>query len=339
MSHESGGWGELEVCAARTVNLRADSPSLPLDMLEPGDRPARYAFENAMKLKPLPYLPLALAALLAFGCSPTSTPSGGAGQKVAQNGSDTTNPVDDTKNAPIDEPTSPAGETPAAPAKDDTKKNAPENTMGNTQRPSAGGGGGGGGGRRGGGGGMGFLLAMEPVKKELGLTDDQVTKIQAAIPQNMREMSSEEREKATQKMQEDMKKILKPEQTKRLQELQYQMMGPRALTTPAVSKELGLSDDQVKRITSALEIARPPAGGGGDAAPSPEQMEKIRENRAKMREEANAKALAVLTAEQKKKWDAMLGKKFEFPAPQFGGGGGGGMRAPGDGPPRTGGGA
>ncbi|MBI1345351.1 hypothetical protein GC163_03595 [bacterium] len=46
----------------------------------------------------------------------------------------------------------------------------------------------------------------------------------------------------------------------------------------------------------------------------------MRERQAKM----EADMLAVLTPEQKTKWESMLGKKFAFPAPQFGQGGPGG---------------
>jgi hypothetical protein len=99
------------------------------------------------------------------------------------------------------------------------------------------------------------------------------------------------------------------------------MGGTRSLTQPDVAKELGLSADQVKQIEAALDIPRPEGGGQTPGEqPSDEERAKRREAFMKAREAANAKALAVLTPEQKKKWEAMLGKKFEFQMPQGGGG-------------------
>jgi hypothetical protein len=105
-----------------------------------------------------------------------------------------------------------------------------------------------------------------------------------------------------------------------------QLGGARALTQPDVAKELGLSEDQVKQIEAALEVPRPEGGAGG-AAPGggPGGGGFDREAMMKAREEANKKALAVLTAAQQKKWTAMQGKKFELQMPQGGGGAGGSM--------------
>lgn len=279
-----------------------------------------------MNLKPLSYSALALVAAFAIGCSPSATPQGGAGENKTTTETEATQSGSQAAGsgaasaAELPPGVDPNGPMLTKPKDGEQPKTAPDGGKTEEQRAQMPGrpGPGGGGGTR--GMGLGFLLAMEPVKKELGLTNDQVTKIQAAIPQGMREMSPEDRTKAIEKMQADIKKVLKPEQYKRMQELQYQAMGTRGLTNPQVVKELGLSEDQVKKIEEALNVPRPQATGNQGEQPSEEEITKMREARAKAREAANAKALAVLTPEQKKKWDAMLGKKFEFP--QMGGGGG-----------------
>jgi Spy/CpxP family protein refolding chaperone len=175
-----------------------------------------------------------------------------------------------------------------------------------------------GGGERRGGGGRGgsiaFLVRNEQIAKELGLTEDQVKKITAAVPEGMRDMSDEDRAKAVTKLEADVKAVMTADQNKRLREIRLQMGGTRALTQPDVAKELGLSEDQVKKIEAALDVPRPEGGGQtpGGERPSDEERAKMREEAMKAREAASAKALAVLTPEQKKKWDAMLGKKFEL---------------------------
>ena len=262
---------------------------------------------------------LAAVAVIAVGCAPETTSNSGgvvATDEVKQlDTSDPKNQPDPNLDTvgPLDKDGKPL-----------SQKNGQVPQLGGTGVSP--GGSGGAGERRGGGGGRGgslaFLVRNEQVVKELGLTEDQVKKIEAAVPEGMREMSGEDRAKAVAKLEADVKAVLTPAQNKRATEVRLQMSGTRALTQPDVAKELGLSEDQVKKIEAALDVPRPDGGGRapGGGQPSQEEMAKMREEFVKAREAANAKALAVLTPEQKKKWDAMLGKKFEF-QPQQGGGG------------------
>ncbi|MEX2244139.1 MAG: hypothetical protein WD716_09875 [Fimbriimonadaceae bacterium] len=261
---------------------------------------------------------LAAVAVIAVGCAPETTSNSGG--VVA---TDEVKPLDtsDPKNQP-----DPNLDT-VGPLDKDGKPLSQKNG----QVPQLGasgvspGGSGGGGERRGGGGrggGLAFLVRNEQIAKELGLTEDQVKKIAAAVPEGMRDMSDEDRAKAVTKLEADVKAVLTPAQNKRVSEIRLQMSGPRALTQPDVAKELGLSEDQVKKIEAALDVPRPEGGGmaPGGEQPSDEERAKRREEAMKAREAANAKALAVLTPDQQKKWDAMLGKKFEFQMQQGGGG-------------------
>jgi Spy/CpxP family protein refolding chaperone len=189
-----------------------------------------------------------------------------------------------------------------------------------------GGGKGGGKGNRGGGmmgrgGNPLMLLNVEAVQKELKITDDQkssLTKLQSEQPsfQDMRNMSQEEQQAATEKVQKEVAGILNADQNKRLEEIRLQMMGARALTRPEVAEKLGLTDEQKQKIADAF----PQRGGGGKGAGGGG-------GRAAM-EEANAKALEVLTAEQKQKFEDMQGAKVNIDfRNMFPGGGGKGGKA------------
>lgn len=268
---------------------------------------------------------LALLAGVAIGCAP-STPNSGGGSA-----SDSTQDGAIVKND--EQPVSPGAVNEATPPGQPTDGGQPGGPQTAPQNPQQGGApvapgggnprqGGGGGGRR---GGLAFLLRNEQIQTELKLTEDQIKKIEAATPEGLRDMEPEARDKAVAKMQEDIKAVLTPAQNRRVREISLQMQGPRALTQPDVAKELGLSAAQVAEIEKAIEIPRPEGGQGapqpGGAGAQPGGGGFDREAFAKAREEANKKALAVLTADQKKKWEAMLGKKFELQMRQGGGGG------------------
>lgn len=205
------------------------------------------------------------------------------------------------------------------------------------------------GGRGGGGmfGGPSALLRMPEVRKELATTDEQNKEIDAALEQaapagggfgNFQNLSDEERTKAFEEMRKKgeetdakIKKILKPDQVTRLDQLALQRQGVNALTRPEVVKQLSLTQEQQDKIQKTLEEARAPGGGAGGGFQnfqnlSDEERQKLRAEAEKRREKTESDVVAVLTDEQKTKWAEMKGKKFDFPA--FGGPGGGG-RGPG----------
>lgn len=195
------------------------------------------------------------------------------------------------------------------------------------------------------GGRGGNLLAREDVQKELNLTDAQKSKIKAIMDkaaEDRRAMMEEmrngggDREAMTKHMQEAQAKVkketdavLNDDQKKRLQEIEIQVQGARALLNPDVQKALGITDAQKKSLEAAqqknmdrmremMEEMRNSGGGGGGE----EMRNAMQENQKKLETEM----LAVLTAEQKTKFESMKGKKFEGAAAaggQFGGGRGG----------------
>ena len=188
---------------------------------------------------------------------------------------------------------------------------------------------GGGGGGFGGGGGL-MLLGDENVKKDLGITDDQVKKMEefqtkmrdemGQVFQGLRDLSQEERTAKFQEIQKKMtdmsdaaqKQILLPKQIERLKQISFQSQLNRggtfeALTNGDIAKDLGITDVQKEALKKASEDA------------SAEMQEKI----TKLRDEARQKILNVLTSEQQAKLKKLTGESITFAPPQFGGGRGG----------------
>jgi hypothetical protein len=85
------------------------------------------------------------------------------------------------------------------------------------------------------------LVIKEKVQKELKLTDEQIT----AIKKIYDDASKEEKTAALKRLARQ----LKPEQTKRLQEISYQVRGGSVLADPGMVKKLGLSLTQARKMS------------------------------------------------------------------------------------------
>jgi hypothetical protein len=187
-------------------------------------------------------------------------------------------------------------------------------------------------GRRGGFGGgmMGMgplaMLNNPQVQKELKLTNDQVKKV-TDLGKEMREkhqgdfakLQDLDRSERRAKMEEMMKTmgeeskksltgVLKPEQEKRLHQIQRQMEGARAFSNPDVESELKLTAEQKEKIKTINDDVRKemeelfqPGGPRGNF----QKMQTIRK-------ESMENATAVLTEDQKKTWKEMTGEPFHF---------------------------
>jgi Spy/CpxP family protein refolding chaperone len=201
--------------------------------------------------------------------------------------------------------------------------------------------------------GMGFpggermmLLANEKVQQELELVDEQKQQIKE-ISDNLRtelqgafaggqDLSQEEREKrrtqVREKTQEASKKLdelLLPHQTERLKQIVLQVQGPRALADEEVAQTLNLSEEQKKQLTSIQEETQRQMrelfrAGGGQDGDRQAAFAKVRE----AQQAASEKMLAVLTDEQRTKFEEMKGEAFEIPEELRGGGRGFGGRRP-----------
>jgi hypothetical protein len=189
-------------------------------------------------------------------------------------------------------------------------------------------------GQRGGGGGgpgsVASLLQNESVQKELKVDKDQADKVKEAVQQvqdkhkdefaKLRDLSQEERRAEGQKLnravsEETLKAvdpILKPDQVKRLKQIELQQLGSQAFTRPEVQMALGLKDDQKEKIktlaeTAATEMRELRQGGN---------QQGNRDKVTAIRKETTEKIQAVLTDDQKKTWKEMTGEPFQMATPQ-----------------------
>ena len=197
-----------------------------------------------------------------------------------------------------------------------------------------------GGGPGGGGGGFGgpaSVLQDENVKRELGLVEEQIQKIQAINERSqaeVREMFSglrdlsedarrarfdELREKMTARnedVQRAINEVLLPQQVERLKQITVQNQLRRsgtaeAITEGALATELGLTDADKERIRKAAESAEA----------------KKKKKTEQLREEARQEIIAALSPAQQAKFKQLMGTPIQFSPPQFGRGapGGGGF--------------
>jgi len=167
------------------------------------------------------------------------------------------------------------------------------------------------------GGGGGGLAGNASVQKELKLTDEQTEKVKSALKDVFsglkdslpgKDATPEQRAEFTKKMSDATNKalagILKPEQLKRLRQIELQQSGP---TDADCQKELGLSDEQktkIKEIGDKFRSDMRDLVTGGN-------FQDAREKITKLRKESLDKEVAVLTDTQKKKWKEMTGEPFE----------------------------
>lgn len=144
------------------------------------------------------------------------------------------------------------------------------------------------------------LLQMDQVQKELQLTEEQRTKL---LMIGMQMLQTGKRGN----LEKQVNAVLKPEQRQRLKEIRLQLDGVSALLNPKIGKELNLDADQIAKLRAIQTSvsSAPSAKAGAD------QYLKL----LAARKEATAKALEVLTPEQRKKFEKMQGKKVEFELP------------------------
>jgi Spy/CpxP family protein refolding chaperone len=218
---------------------------------------------------------------------------------------------------------------------------------------------GGGGGFGGFGGGLANSIArVKPLQEELKVDADQLEKLTAALTkarEETRDLSQklfsrdtpmEERAEITKKIQEINDKavagVLKPEQVKRLKQIEHQQAGLGIFTRGETAEALKLTDEQKEKVTAiSRELqndrrellgaggggrrhgaggGRPGAGGagGGFGRLDPEVTKKLEG----LTKEAMANAVKVLTDEQKTTYKNLTGEPFDMPggALAFGGG-------------------
>jgi len=173
------------------------------------------------------------------------------------------------------------------------------------------------------------------LQDELKMDAAQVEKLKAALdearedarelgPQLLnRDATPAERDKVFKQMLEIHEKALtralKPEQVKRLKQLDNQMAGFGMFTRPEVVAAIKLTDEQrrdiarisddVYRATRDLTSRRPRAAGGAVAAPDPDADKKVEA----VQKEALANAVSILTDEQRATFKDLTGEPFNMP--------------------------
>jgi hypothetical protein len=213
--------------------------------------------------------------------------------------------------------------------------------------------------RRGGFGGAGFgrggfanspalLLRMPEVQKEIGIRDEQKKELDGLQEllrstsggfnfQELQSLGQEERrqrleefrkksQETNRQVDEKLRQILDAKQLERLNQLRLQREGIAAFNRPEIAKQLGLTTEQGDKIRKIQTDGAGGAPGGPGGLPNLQNLsdQERRDFFARMqerREKMQADILAVLTDEQKTKWNELKGKPFDFPTPQgaFGG--------------------
>jgi hypothetical protein len=188
------------------------------------------------------------------------------------------------------------------------------------------------------GGGNAHLFADQRVQKELKLTAKQVKSIQdgleevqekyrdeivkvkipgapavAGAPVPGHGLDPEQIAALTRKVREENHKViagvLKPEQVKRLKQIELQFLGVRALQSEEVVKALGLTDDQKRRHKTLVEDFDNDAIKNAQRPADGRERQKAHQ---KLFMLAVEKIPSLLTPEQRKKWKELRGKPFEL---------------------------
>ena len=174
-----------------------------------------------------------------------------------------------------------------------------------------------------------MLLGQKSVQEDLKLSDDQVKEWKEfgekmrKEREGLRDLSREEAGKKMQELrkegEEKLAKLLDKKQAKRLKQITLQVQGASAYSNPEVAKALAFTDEQKKDIKAIQEDAgkqiREIFQGEGTRE---EKFKKVGE----LQKTATAKALKLLTDDQRKTWKEMTGAEFKgkIEMPRFGGG-------------------
>jgi hypothetical protein len=180
----------------------------------------------------------------------------------------------------------------------------------------------------------GALLTNESVQKELKLDEGQIAKVKDAVKvvsekhqedtAKLRDLQGEERRtkqrELTREINADTLKavgdILKPDQLKRLEQIQLQAAGAIAFSRAEVQTALKLTDEQKEKIKSITDEAAKAMqglrGGGQGGGKRGKQGGQGNPQRTALQKETMEKIMAVLTDAQKSTWKDMTGEPFQL---------------------------
>ncbi len=168
-------------------------------------------------------------------------------------------------------------------------------------------------------------LQETAVQKELKLTEDQSRKVEAFFGgldakerearQKFAQATDDERRKLMEEMRESsrtqLNAILKPEQFKRIEQIEMQRGGVAVLASPKIQGELSLTDEQKAKVEKIVgdamgKIRQSGMELQGDARAATKQRDNIGKA-------ALAQAVALMTPAQQATWTELIGAPFDAP--------------------------
>ncbi|MEI8017144.1 MAG: hypothetical protein WCH39_03040 [Schlesneria sp.] len=177
--------------------------------------------------------------------------------------------------------------------------------------------------------GMISLIVREPVQRELGIENESselenirklLKPLSTVLNQRLNYPTEEDKAdrlnaqelyaKVEAEFVVELKKLLKPEQFARLQQIHWQRWGLQAIHDPDLAKQLEITAGQSNKLSAVnLDIEKQRreirAQGGGDRAAKVQELDAERDR----------KYTEVLTTEQLAKFEQLKGKPFDLPAP------------------------
>ena len=164
-----------------------------------------------------------------------------------------------------------------------------------------------------------MLLRNEKVQDELKLSDDQKADLKKVgdrygddIRKAFMDMDFKKAQELIKTAGDEAEKVLKPDQTKRLKQIELQASGLGAFEKEDVQTALKLTDKQKKDIADQKEeIEKDAKDLGENAKGDREKMREVFTKVRAMRNDAMTKVLDSFSDEQKKAWKEMTGEKFE----------------------------
>lgn len=173
-----------------------------------------------------------------------------------------------------------------------------------------------------------FLLMRADVQRDLELSSEQKSKLDAIQQESMEQMRTmfeemrnsgggfESMRETMEKFQAEVTKkahaVLNDQQRKRLKEIEVQLQGNRAILNPEIQKDLGLTDAQKAKIKSLQDnLNAANQALMQDVRDGLIDMQSVRERMENNNKVLDTELGKVLTEEQAAKLKAMAGKPFK----------------------------
>lgn len=168
-----------------------------------------------------------------------------------------------------------------------------------------------------------ILLIVDPsAQAELKLTLDQKRVVQRDYQKVDRqiwvmrdwpaEKSAEQIRPLVEGFEKNVRVVLKPGQERRLDEIMLQYRGPEALLRPEVAQALALWDHQNKQVRVVLDDTRKKLEAFGKVPADEKAGRKQYDAARTLKSREQNLLLAILTEEQKQKWVALRGARFDL---------------------------